>query len=264
MSSLQPLPPPSDLTSDDLVFVPGFVPGSIEAPPEAIDWVREVAANHGIRVCSVCTGAFVLGEAGLLDGRRCTTHWKRINELRLRFPCAQVLDDRLYVEDGKIITSAGIAAGIDMTIALLEQDLGAAVAASVAREMVVYMRRDAAHSQASVYLDFQDHLNAAVHQVQQYLINEPTSTATLEDLATIAHLSPRHLTRIFRRVTGISIGEYRLRLRLEHARTLMQYSQLKLETIAEQCGFADARHLRRLWVKHFGSPPRAFRNQLKE
>jgi transcriptional regulator GlxA family with amidase domain len=259
ISGLQPLP---EVTPSDWVFVPGYPVLSDHPPSALVEWLRHVAAN-GSRIFSVCTGAFVLGEAGLLDGRYCTTHWKRINELRARYPRARVIDDRLYVEDGPIVTSAGIASGIDMTISILEQDAGIVVASAVAREMVVYMRRDGSQPQMSVYLQFQDHLNAGVHEVQQYLIKEPTSSATLDDLAAIAHVSSRHLTRTFRRVTGISIGEFRLRLRLEHAQTLMQQSQLKIDTIAEQCGFSDARQLRRLWNKHFGSSPSTFRSGSK-
>jgi transcriptional regulator GlxA family with amidase domain len=259
ISALGPLP---EVTPSDWVFVPGY-PVKTDHPPTAlIEWLRCVAAV-GSRIFSVCTGAFVLGEAGLLDGRYCTTHWKRINELRARYPRAKVIDDRLYVEDGPIVTSAGIASGIDMTISILEQDAGSVLASAVAREMVVYMRRDGKQPQVSVYLKFQDHLNAGVHEVQQYLIKEPTSAATLEELAAIAHVSPRHLTRTFRRVTGISIGEFRLRLRLEHAQTLMQQSQQKIDTIAAQCGFSDARQLRRLWTKHFGTSPSTYRSQSK-
>jgi transcriptional regulator GlxA family with amidase domain len=259
MSSLAPLP---SLTAADWVIVPGYTMRTGQPPLALIEWLQH-AATTGARICSVCTGAFLLGQAGLLDDRTCTTHWKRVHELRTRFPRARVIDDRLYVEDGTIVSSAGIAAGIDMTIHLLEQDAGAALAAQVAREMVVYMRRDGSQSQTSVYLEHQDHLNAGVHQIQQHLINDPTSNATLEDLAGLAHISPRHLSRTFRRATGISIGEYRLRLRLESARTLMQQSTLKMEDIAAKCGFADARQLRRLWSKHFGSSPRRFRNQGK-
>jgi len=259
MSDLAPLP---DVTAADWVVVPGYQVDAMDMPKALIDWLRE-AAHSGARICSVCTGAFVLGEAGLLDGRRCTTHWKRIRELRERFPQARVQDDRLYVEDGQIISSAGIAAGIDMMINLLEQDAGAAIASAVAREMVVYIRRDGEHSQRSVYLEHQDHLNAAVHQVQQYLINAPTSTATLEELAAIAHISPRHLSRIFRRATGISIGAFRLGLRLEFAQNLMQHSPLTIDAIAAKCGFADARQFRRVWSKHVGSSPSAYRARSK-
>lgn len=259
IGALEPLPA---VTAGDWIFVPGF-PVSTASPVGALTrWLRD-AAPTGARLCSVCTGAFALGDAGLLDGRRCTTHWRRIAELQARFPRAKVMDDRLYIEDGPIMTSAGIAAGIDMTLAMLEQDYGPQIASTVAREMVVYMRRDGEHRQESIFLHYQDHLNAAVHQVQRYLIDHPTSRTTLDELAAMSGMSVRHLTRLFRQVTGISIGDFRLRLRLERAQSLMQQSSQSLEWIASECGFADARQLRRLWVRHFGSAPAAYRRRYK-
>src|SRR5262249_16046040 len=132
LGALEPFP---QVSESDWIFIPGFVLKDGMPPQVLIDWLH-TAAYRGARLCSVCTGAFALGSAGLLDGRSCTTHWKRINELRERYPRANVLDDRLYVEDGQIVTSAGIAAGIDMTIGLLERDAGAALASAVARDMV--------------------------------------------------------------------------------------------------------------------------------
>ncbi|HET6229280.1 MAG TPA: helix-turn-helix domain-containing protein [Longimicrobiaceae bacterium] len=255
MCGLEPLP---DVRDDDWVFVPGFPVMQMGPPRELVEWLRGVGQTQA-RICSVCTGTFALGEAGLLDGRRCTTHWKRAALLQQRFPRARVLDDRLFVEDGRLVSSAGIASGIDMTLGLVEQDAGAEIAAGAAREMVVYMRRDGSQPQESVYLEYQRHLDAGVHRVQQYLISNPASRATLEELAAIAFVSPRHLTRTFRGATGISVGEFRLRLRLERARTLVQHSRLKLDAVAAECGFADARQLRRIWTRHFGVPPSASR-----
>ena len=200
----------------------------------------------GARVCSVCTGAFLLGEAGLLRGRRCTTHWRRVQELQQRYPSAKVLGDRLYVEDDGIITSAGIAAGIDMTLWLLERDYGPVLAAEVAREMVVYLRRDGNQPQESVYLDYQSHLHPGIHQVQHYLAREPGSTASLAELAQRFGMSERNLSRAFRTATGVSVHEYRTRVRLEHARALLPNTTLTMEAIAARCGFSDARQLRRL------------------
>ncbi len=258
VSHLQPLP--AAVGADDWVLVPGFRGSDGPAPAELCRWLQ-AAVHSGARICSICTGAFVLGAAGLLDGRRCTTHWKHIEALRLRYPQAQVFDNSLYIEDGPIVTSAGIAAGIDMAIGLVGQDGGQQLASTVAREMVVYMRRDGEQPQTSVYLQHQNHLRAGIHSVQQYLINNPTAEDTLEQLAARAHLSPRHLTRMFRQACGISIGEFRLQLRLERARTLLQHSHLTLEAIAAECGFSDARQLRRLWTKHVGRPPSTSRHE---
>lgn len=250
---LVPLP---DVGPDDRVIVPGYTLADTRPPAALVAWVRR-AAKAGAEVCSVCTGTFVLGEAGLLDGRRCTTHWKRVRELQRRFPRATVVGDRLFVEDGPVTSSAGIASGIDMALALLERDGGPVLASSVAREMVVYLRRDGSHAQESVYLDYQTHLSPGVHVVQQHLVAHPESSQRLVELARMAGMSERTLTRAFRLATGISVHAYRERLRLERARDLMRNPTMTMDAIASACGYADARQLRRLWTARRGMSPRA-------
>jgi transcriptional regulator GlxA family with amidase domain len=250
------LVPFPDVGPDDRVIVPGFTLADTKPPAALVAWVRR-AAKAGAEVCSVCTGTFVLGEAGLLDGRRCTTHWKRVRELQRRFPRATVVGDRLFVEDGPVTSSAGIASGIDMALALLERDGGPVLASSVAREMVVYMRRDGSHAQESVYLDYQTHLSPGVHVVQQHLVAHPESSERLGELARMAGMSERTLTRAFRLATGISVRAYRERLRLERARDLMRNPTMTMDAIASACGYADARQLRRLWSARRGKSPRA-------
>jgi transcriptional regulator GlxA family with amidase domain len=252
LAGLGPLP---DVGEGDRVIVPGYPVRTTRPPRPMLAWLRR-AADAGATVCSVCTGAFALGEAGLLDGRRCTTHWRRVRELGERFPRARVVGDRLFVEDGPLVTSAGIASGVDMALALLERDGGPVLASSVAREMVVYIRRDGAHRQESVYLDYQTHLSPGVHELQQFLVSRPESRASLAELARIAGMSERNLTRVFRAATGISVHDYRERLRLERARDLLRNPTLTLEAVAAACGFTDARQLRRLWRARFGRPPR--------
>ena len=252
LAGLAPFP---DVGPGDRVVVPGYPLATTRPPAALLAWLKRAAAA-GAELCSVCTGAFALGEAGLLDGRRCTTHWKRVRELEARFPRAVVVGERLFVEDGPVVTSAGIASGVDMALALIERDGGPVLASSVAREMVVYLRRDGAHRQESVYLDYQTHLSPGVHQVQQHLVAHPESRETLAALGRRAGMSERHLTRTFRRATGISIHEYRERLRLERARDLLRNPTLTLAAIAAACGFADARQLRRVWTAHHGRPPR--------
>ena len=250
------LVPFPDVGPDDRVIVPGYTLADTRPPAALVAWVRR-AAKAGAEVCSVCTGTFVLGEAGLLDGRRCTTHWKRVRELQRRFPRATVVGDRLFVEDGPVTSSAGIASGIDMALALLERDGGPVLASSVAREMVVYMRRDGSHAQESVYLDYQTHLSPGVHVVQQHLVAHPESSERLGELARMAGMSERTLTRAFRLATGISVRAYRERLRLERARDLMRNPTMTRDAIASACGYADARQLRRLWSARRGKSPRA-------
>ena len=255
LTGLEPLP---EVGPGDRIIVPGYPVMTARVPPKLVSWLRN-AHRSGAELCSVCTGAFALGEAGALDGRTCTTHWRRVTELRARFPRARVVGDRLFVIDDGIITSAGIAAGIDMALALIEQDAGPVIAGEVAREMVVYLRRDGAHHQESVYLDYQTHLSPGIHQVQQHLVTNPATRETLGELAKIAGMSERNLTRVFKRATGISIHEYREQLRLERARDLMRNPLMTLDAVAAASGFADGRQLRRVWSARFGEPPSAAR-----
>jgi transcriptional regulator GlxA family with amidase domain len=157
------------------------------------------------------------------------------------------------------VSSAGIASGVDMALALLEIDGGPVLASSVAREMVVYLRRDGSHAQDSVYLDYQTHLSPGVHVVQQHLVAHPESADRLSELARMAGMSERTLTRAFRRATGISVHAYRERLRLERARDLMRNPTMTMDAIASACGYADARQLRRIWSARRGASPRARR-----
>lgn len=251
LSGLKPLP---HVTSEDTVIVPGFILQEMSIPPALIRWVNRTA-KAGAHLCSVCTGTFVLGEAGLLDGRECTTHWKRVHELQERYSKAKVLSDRLFITDGNITSSAGIVSGIDMSLALIEQHYDPLITSRVAREMVVYLRRNGSQKQESVFLDYRTHLNSGVHDVQDYLSAHAEKKTSIEELAALARMSPRNLTRTFRASTGLSIAEYRTKIRLELAANLINDPTLNLEAVAERCGFDDARHLRRLWKAAYGVSP---------
>lgn len=237
----------------DLIFVPGMEMAYIrsaecKAEHDFQRWLRE-QHRKGVSICSICTGAFLVAQTGLLDGRKCTTHWKRVDELQTTYPRVVTQHDRLFVQDGGIYTSAGITAGIDLALAILEERQGPLFAAKIARELVVYLRRGPYHSQKSVYLDYRNHMNVAVHHLQDWLIANLKTKATLDDLAQMAGMSTRNLTRTFRKETGISIHDYTTLLRLERARTLRHNPGMTMEAIAEQCGFQDARQLRRIWQK---------------
>lgn len=262
LAALHPLP---NVEPGDLVLVPGprLRPPTPTAPlvsEVVVRWLRE-AGERGARVASVCTGAAALGEAGLLDGRRCTTHWSLVDAMRRRYPAARVQDGVLYVHDGPISTSAGISAGIDLALSLVERDHGPALMAAVARDLVVYLRRDAASPQISAFVQHRAHLDSAVHRVQDHLAQRLDSPHTLDELAQVAHLSPRGLSRAFHRAIGITPLEYQQRLRLEYATTLLTETDLSVQVVASRCGFSDERHLRRLFSARFGQPPSALRSR---
>ncbi|MDF7811827.1 DJ-1/PfpI family protein [Hymenobacter sp. YC55] len=259
---LGPLLPFADvhLQADDFLFVPGLEMDylrSAEFRREAatfFTWLREQQVR-GVRICSICTGAFVLAEAGLLDGRKCTTHWRRLAELQARYPRLITQPNTLFVHDGGLYTSAGVTAGIDLALYLLEELHGPLFATKVARELVVYTRRGAGHSQQSIYLDYRNHLNSAVHQVQDWLAENLAAGATLATLAELVHMTPRTLTRTFRKATGISVNEYTTALRRELAETLRHDPALTLEAIAARCGFQSVRQLQRISPKPTRSTP---------
>ncbi|MFF5189388.1 GlxA family transcriptional regulator [Streptomyces sp. NPDC000345] len=254
----------SRVAAGDLVLVPGpRLTGSDRLVARTVvRWTRE-AYDAGARVASVCTGAVVLGEAGLLDGRACTTHWSLTSAMRDRYPRARVREAALYVHDGRISTSAGISSGIDLALSLVERERGPQLAAKVARELVLYLRREGNAAQISPFLRHRDHVQPAVHRVQDHLAQHLDTSLTLRELAAIAGLSPRGLTRAFTAATGLTPFAYQRQLRLERARTLLSGTDLTVEAIALRCGFGDARQLRRMVTDAFGVPPSLLRVPLR-
>jgi transcriptional regulator GlxA family with amidase domain len=234
------------LDRDDLVVVPGWRSplGSGHLGP---DLLRHIADHHarGGTVVSVCAGADALGRAGLLDGRRCTTHHDVQDELARRYPRATVVRDVLYVADGRVVTSAGIASGIDLSLHLIAVRHGPAAAARIAREMVVYARRNGDEQQASVMLRHRGHLTDAVHRVQDRIDADFSRALPLAELAHGAGVSERTLTRLFEAATGQTPLRYQQMLRVERAEYLIGHGAT-VEAAARAVGFGDARMLRRL------------------
>lgn len=253
---VQPLMP---VAADDLVVVPGvsleaYASGSLRIGATVLQWLQQ-AHLLGAQIASICTGAFVLGEAGLLDNRRCTTHWEVTAALQERYARAQVIEGALFVRDGTVTTSAGIAAGIDLALALIEQVRGPLFTAQLARYLVVYLRRSHAQSQESIYLAYRTHLHQGIHRAQDYLIQAHTKPVALQEVAAHAHMSVRSLVRAFKESTGITPLQFHQRLRLEAAASLLGNPEISVAEVARRCGFEDARHFRRLWQRTFGSPP---------
>jgi transcriptional regulator GlxA family with amidase domain len=250
------------LGPSDLVVIPGQRAKQIEynriLPAKIRTWLQETY-KAGTYLASVCSGAFALGEAGFLSNRRCTTHWSLTDELQLRYPDARVATTALYVHDGRITTSAGIASGIDMALSIIESHYGPTLTAKVARDLVVFLRRDGGHDQTSIYLSFRDHLHPSVHRVQDWLSTHFAESVRLPRLAKLANMSSRNLVRAFKTATGLTPLQYQQRLKLEFAGSLLRDSQLPLESIAESAGFADPRHFRRLWKSTFHAPPSSVR-----
>ncbi|HYD14835.1 MAG TPA: GlxA family transcriptional regulator [Hyphomicrobium sp.] len=244
---------------DTLIVGGGMVPAAVS--PAALSFLKE-ASTRCRRIASICVGAFTLAEAGLLDGRRVTTHWRYARELRTGFPAVKVDDDRIFINDGPIWTSAGMTAGIDLALALVEADLGADVARDIAKKMVVYHRRAGGQSQFSALLELEpksDRIQMALDFARQNL-REPLS---VEQLAEAARLSPRQFSRAFRAETGQSPAKAVEQLRLEVARLMMEKSGHPIEIVARESGFSDPDRMRRAFLRAFGQPPQAIRRHAR-
>jgi transcriptional regulator GlxA family with amidase domain len=236
------------LRSDDLIFVPGWRSGPDQRRPpfgpDCRQWLRDHHARGG-RVASVCSGAAALGAVGLLDGRRFTTHHDLADALAAHHPRAQLVRDVLYVSDGGVLTSAGIASGIDLALAVIAADHGPRLTARVAREMVVTVRRNGSEPQASSMLTHRDHLSDIVHHVQNTIDERFAARLALSELAAECAVSERTLTRAFVAATGLTPLRYQQALRREHAERLISHGT-SVEAAAHAVGFNDARMLRRL------------------
>ena len=230
-----------------------------EASPETIEFVRHVRA-HCRRIAATCHGAFVLAEAGLLDGRRATCHWSRADELRARFPNVRVEEDRIFIADGPVWTSAGMTAGIDLALALLEEDLGLEVARTVARRLVLYHRRAGGQAQFSTLLELEPKSDR-VQTVLTYARRNLAGRLGVGDLAAIAHLSPRQFSRAFQAETGQTPAKAVENLRLEAARALMEDTKHTIDVVAQQTGFGDRNRMRRAFLRAYGQPPQEIRHQ---
>lgn len=209
-----------------------------------IPWLQAAAAS-GATICSVCTAAFALAAAGLLDGQQCTTHWAQTTSLQQQFPRLKVVENRLFVKSGRIFTSAGIATGIDMALSLIEERHGIAFASLLAKVLVVPMRRDGSSPQDSIFLQNRQHINHQVHAVQDYIVSHLHQKLTIGELADQVFISPRNLTRLFKSATGVTIGDYIQKLRKEKALLLLK-SGHKAAWVAKECGFKSSHQLRRL------------------
>jgi transcriptional regulator GlxA family with amidase domain len=238
------------LKAGDYVIVPGadihyLTSKKLIVQKQLFRWVREAHAK-GVNICSVCTGSFFLGEAGLLANRECTTHWKRIQELQERYLSAKVQENVLFTEDNRVMTSAGVASGIDLALHIVSKLTDDYFSFQVAREIVVYSRRQGNQAQQSVFLSYRNHIHSGVHKVQDWLQENLHKKSNLEDLAEIACMSTRNLTRIFKQETNITVNDYITLLRKERIQKLLKNPDISKTEIAKQCGLQSERQVARL------------------
>lgn len=238
----------------DYLFVPGaevsfLTDKYFPFEKELAKWVKDAYSN-GAFICSVCTGAFFLARIGLLNQRACTTHWKRTAELKQRYPGIRLAEDILFTEDQGIFTSAGVTAGIDMALYILEKLENDRFSFKVARELVVYMRRQGNELQQSVFMNYRNHIHSGIHKVQDYIQENIQHKITLPKLADLACMSARNLTRVFKKETGVTINGYLSLIRKEYLNTLITDPDLTRKQMANLCGLKSERQVIRLLQKH--------------
>ncbi|ANK75549.1 MULTISPECIES: GlxA family transcriptional regulator [Ensifer] len=249
-----------DAVYDTVMFGAGTV---IEPVTPGLAAFARHALEVSRRVAAPCTGAFILAESGLLDGRRATTHWVFARQLRERFPEVKVEEDRIFIVDGSVWTSAGMTASIDLALAMIEKDHGEDVARQVARKLVVYHRRAGGQSQFSALLELDpksDRIQKSVNYAKANLRN----VLSVDELADAAGLSARQFSRAFRSETGQSPAKAVEHLRVEAARLLMEQGRHSMDVIAEQTGFSDSDRMRRAFLRTLGQPPQTIRRNARE
>lgn len=261
LNKLEPLP--AHVPDHSVIVVTGVTSKGLSldsAPATAlVRWLKRTMENETITLLCVCAGALLAAKAGLLERRECTTHHHHIDDLTRLEPTATVHANRIFVEDGRVFTSAGVTAGTDLTLYVIGQQLGHHVAATVARDLVVYMRRSGGDPQLSAWVMHRNHVHPVLHRVQDAVIKNPAAEWSATRLAAIACMSPRNLARLFAEHAGCSPLDYVQRLRVALARELVTQSELGMERVAERTGFSSAHQLRRVWRRWEAVPPTAHR-----
>ena len=253
---------PEQLEPDSWLLLPGLEGADIDfssgALKACVQWLGN--GQQFSKIVSVCAGTLLLGHAGILQRRACTTHHSHLDDLQDLVPSAKVFRDRLFVEDDNLYTSAGVTAGIDLALYLVERVSGASCAAAVARNLVLFSRRSINDPAESPWLTHRNHLHQGVHSVQDKIQADPSRDWSIAELAKIGHCSPRHLARLFKQHTDISCKGYIQKLRMSLAQQLLQNRQLSVEQVALQVGFNDVRQFRRIWCQHSDVPPSTLRS----
>lgn len=251
----------ADAAGPHTLLVPGGE-DTRDPDPRLVEWLR-AHGPRAPRLVSVCTGAIPLARAGLLDGRRVTTHWAYCDKLARDHPAVRVDPDPVFVRDGHVATSAGVTAGIDLALALVEEDLGRQVALTVARHLVVFLRRPGNKAQFSAQLAVQTARREPLRDVQQWITEHPDGDLGVEALAARAALSPRHFARAFQAETGMTPGRYVDRVRLEHARRLLEDTTDGIERISRASGYGTPEAMRRAFLRTLGASPAEYRRRFR-
>jgi transcriptional regulator GlxA family with amidase domain len=247
---------------DTLVVAGGKGSRAAAGDAALVGWLAE-AARRARRTASVCTGAFVLARAGLLDGRRATTHWASAEELARRHPAVRVDPEPIFVRDGPVWTSAGVTAGMDLTLAMVEDDTDRDVALTIARHLVLFLRRPGSQSQFSATLSAQEPLREPLREAQRFAVEHPAADLSVEAMAERAHMSPRHFARSFRAEVGVTPARYVEHVRVEAARRRLEDTREPVGAVAAACGFGTPETLRRVLLRTLGVGPAEYRRRFQ-
>lgn len=254
---------PAVVPDHSIVVITGVTSAALDLDSEPTrqltEWLAKVARNETVTLMCVCSGSLLAARAGLLRGRECTTHHELVERLGKMEPDAIVHANRIFVEDGHVMTSAGVTSGTDLALHIIGRQLGHKIAVAVARDLVVYMRRTTADPQLSAWVMYRNHIHPAVHSVQDAVARNPAADWTSAKLAAVACMSSRNLGRLFAEHAGCSPLDYVQRLRVALAREMVANSNLALERVAERSGFSSAHHLRRVWRRWERVSPAEFR-----
>jgi transcriptional regulator GlxA family with amidase domain len=232
------------------------------ADAQLMAWVRKVAGTAR-RVCSICIGTFILAEAGLLGGKRATTHWRFASELAAQHPTVQVDPDPIFIKDGRFYSSAGSSAGLDLALALVEEDLGHEAALSVARELVLFLQRPGGQSQFSAQLTAQRPGRRPLSELQAWMADHPDADLSVEALARRAGMSPRNFARVFKDEIGVPPARYVELLRVDGARRRLESERSSVEEVADDCGFGSAETMRKAFLRSVGVTPSEYRGRFR-
>ncbi len=247
---------------DTLIVAGGYGSHAASKDTATLEWIAS-ASKRARRTASVCTGAFLLAAAGLLDARHATTHWSAAKELAKRYPRVQVDPEPIFLRDGPIWTSAGVTAGMDLALALVEEDLDRDAALAIARQLVLFLRRPGNQSQFSATLAAQEPQHEPLRELRRHIVENPATDLSVEALAQRAHMSPRHFARLFRAETGVTPARYVESIRLEAARRVLEDSARPVADVALKCGFGTPETMRRCFLRALGVGPAEYRRRFR-
>lgn len=244
---------PKTIEDNSIIVVPGAASFTDESKSEILEpyvrWLDHINNQANVTILCICAATFLAAKAGLLNKRKCTTHHSLYSLLTERYPDLKVVENRVFVKAENLFTCAGATSGVDLILHFIEEDVSALNAQHIAKDLVIYFKRSENDEQLSPWIRYRNHINGRVHKVQDHIINNPCNSYSIEELAALVHITERHLTRIFKNSTGVSVNDYQRKIKVSYAKQMLANSRSSIESIAMECGFSSAQQLKRAWNK---------------